>query len=48
MNNRISQNRNVLSITNPELLKEWNYEKNEGDTPDAFSFGSQKKYGGSV
>ena len=43
MNNRINQKTNVLSITNPELLKEWNYGKNEGDTPDVFSFGSHKK-----
>ena len=37
----------LLSI-NPELAKEWNYEKNNPLTPDVVSPGSSKKFGGSA
>ena len=34
---------NDLKTTNPELCKEWDYEKNIGLTPESFSAGSHKK-----
>ena len=37
---------NDLSTTNPELAKEWNYEKNVNLTPHDVTAGSHKKYGG--
>lgn len=39
-----------LAEHNPELLKEWDYEKNNelGLTPETISYGSAKKYGGFV
>lgn len=39
---------NDLSTTNPELAKEWNYEKNVNLTPHDVTAGSHKKYGGCV
>ena len=35
--------RGSLAETNPELAKEWDYEKNKGLTPDLISSGSNKK-----
>ena len=35
--------RNDLATTNPELLSEWNYEKNTSISPDEVSIGSHKK-----
>lgn len=34
---------NDLTTTNPELVKEWNYEKNENLIPESFSRGSSQK-----
>ena len=34
---------NELSITNPELVEEWDFEKNYPLTPDDVTFGSGKK-----
>ena len=34
---------NNFTITRPELVKEWDYEKNNGLLPDCFSVGSNKK-----
>lgn len=35
---------NNFTIKNPELLKEWDYEKNEGLNPENFTSGSNKKF----
>ncbi len=42
-NKRILKGYNDLSTTNPELAKEWNYEKNYDCTPDNVCAGSGKK-----
>ena len=42
-NNKVLQGYNDLSITNPELLTEWNYVKNGIVTPQIVSKGSEKK-----
>ena len=34
---------NDLATTHPELAKEWNYEKNNGITPQNITYGSGKK-----
>ena len=39
---------NDLATVNPELAKEWNYEKNGELKPTMVTRGSQKKYGGNV
>jgi len=36
-------NKNRLSITNPKLAKEWDYEKNNGLKPENISYGASKK-----
>lgn len=42
-NQRILLGYNDLATTNPELLKEWNYEKNEKTSPQLVGNGSNKK-----
>ncbi|MBR4314593.1 MAG: zinc-ribbon domain-containing protein, partial [Lachnospiraceae bacterium] len=42
-NKKVLQGYNDLSITNPELLTEWNYVKNGIVTPQIVSKGSEKK-----
>ena len=32
-----------LAVNNPDLAKEWDYDKNAPLTPDAITFGSAKK-----
>ena len=39
----IQNNSHALSITNPELLSEWDYDKNSPLTPDNVTSGSNKK-----
>ena len=40
---RVLKGINDLATTNPELAKEWNYEKNSGLTPCDVTAGSRKK-----
>ncbi|MBE6527899.1 MAG: hypothetical protein E7Z64_01835 [Thermoplasmata archaeon] len=42
-NHKLMKGFNDLATTNPELLKEWDYEKNEGLDPGDTSKGSSKK-----
>ena len=42
-NNKVLQGFNDLTTTNPELSKEWDYEKNGDLTPDKVTYGSNKK-----
>ncbi len=42
-NNQILKGFNDLATTNPELLEEWNYEKNKNISPFEISYGSTKK-----
>ena len=42
-NNRVLRGFNDLETTNPEILKFWNYEKNENNFPQNYSHGSTKK-----
>lgn len=42
-NKRVLQGYNDLATTNPNLMKEWNYEKNGNLTPQMVSKGSGKK-----
>ena len=43
-----TEKENSLLHSNPELSKEWNYEKNGNIKPEHFSANSGKKYGGGV
>ena len=42
-NYHVKQGINDLATTNPELLEEWDYEKNENLSPKNITFGSTKK-----
>ena len=42
-NQKVLKGYNDLESTNPELSKEWNYEKNGNLKPDMFTFGSSQK-----
>ena len=44
------QGYNDLATTNPELLKDWDYEENDklGIKPNEITNGGKKKYGGNV
>lgn len=35
---------NCLSVVNPKLAEEWDYEKNNNITPDRVAANSKKKY----
>ena len=45
---RVLKGINDLATTNPDLAKEWNYDKNIDLTPCDVTAGSRKKYGGCV
>ena len=45
---RVLKGINDLATTNPDLAKEWNYDKNIDLTPYDVTAGSRKKYGGGV
>lgn len=40
---KVLQGFNDLVTTHPELLSEWNYERNKGKSPDLYSVGSSEK-----
>ncbi len=42
-NKKVSIGHNNLSLTNPELIMEWDYDKNVGLSPDDFTVGSYKR-----
>lgn len=42
-NKRVLQGFNDLATTNPELLNEWDYERNIGVSPTEYTYGSSKK-----
>ena len=42
-NKRVLPGFNDLATVNPELASEWNYERNDGSTPQDFTIGSDKK-----
>ena len=42
-NKKVLKGFNDLKTTNPEIAKEWDYEKNIGITPEEFTIGSGKK-----
>lgn len=49
-NKKVLKGYNDLATTNPELLKEWNYDKNVklGLNPELVTKGAEKKFGGFV
>jgi hypothetical protein len=42
------KNSNSLKKSHPELISEWDIEKNQSMSPDTVSYRSKKKYGGNV
>ena len=43
-----TEKENSLLFSNPNVAKEWNYEKNGNLMPEHFTVNSSKKYGGDV